>query len=867
MRAGVVSPATRPGPRDMSAGMRAPGLALISLFVLACGGGGGDDTTPDQVTTEHCNYVPLVPTANAGGTVTAGALTAGAAERVLHIPVGTALGGYTGRAGFLSSAGTVDARKVAQSGTFNPSIGVTDAPRVKALALTAGGETVVILKGDMIFAYEGMLFDIEEKLGPELAGKVILATSHSHSAWAQFTGHAPLKLGSGELRDRVYNRFIEAFEGAARDALAARVPAKLGVFATAQFDPTDAINRDRRPENDELPGGNRGEDHLVMLRVDAMDGTTLAIVPIFGQHPTINDQDNPFATADASGALEHALEEQFDTKVVVMHLQSAGADTSAVGHGGIDCDNHPGKASDPCFRWAAEEGHGRAAVPELMAAYTSAGAAMKDTLELEMVTRSIETGPFAETFTIRDGALAYAPFDPAREAPDGIVFDGGALASPIDEFNAQVGAGLCETEAPMFPAAAIPGSEGIKPYGSCLKLDLASEILGPIFNIDFGVDATHPVCETTRTTISALRIDDYVFGTLPGEVSILLADLVREKSPAGPDKTVVIGYSQGHVGYMLRPEDWVLGGYEPSVTFWGPLEAEYIVEKLLALVPLVQTPERENAVDGGTTRVATAKMTDNLPVDDPAPMAGTIPTEIPAVTWARTGTPTQAQPAAQIPRVSGIATFVWFGDDPQIKTPQVTLELEMVPGSGLYVPVVRKSGRLVQDGELVLAYTPSPLQRSGPQTHVWVVEWQAVPWIGITNGAEGLDARGGVPLGKYRFTVEGNGWTISSNPFEVIPGGVALSGVQRTNNTIRANVAWHAPKGWRLMDMNLRSNQPVPVRSQTVTVTLRNLSGISVFSDAVTTDAMGTASVPDNAAAVTIQIGDRFGNAASASIP
>ena len=38
---------------------------------------------------------------------------------------------------------------------------------------TAGGETVVILKGDMIFAYEGMLFDIEERLGPEFAGKVI----------------------------------------------------------------------------------------------------------------------------------------------------------------------------------------------------------------------------------------------------------------------------------------------------------------------------------------------------------------------------------------------------------------------------------------------------------------------------------------------------------------------------------------------------------------------------------------------------------------------------------------------------------------------------------------------------------------------
>lgn len=847
--------------------MRASGLALTILLV-ACGGGDDGGKSDTKVTTELCEYVPLAPTANAGGTVSPGALMAGAAERVLDVPVGTALGGYTGRAGFLSSAGTVDARKVPLSGTFNPSIGVTDAPRVKALALTAGNETVLILKGDMIFAYEGMLFDIEEKLGPEFAGKVILATSHSHSAWAQFTGHAPLKLGSGELRDRVYGRFMEAFEGAAREALANRVAAKIGIFSTAQFDPTDQINRQRRNENDGLPGGDRGEDHMAMLRVDTMNDEPIAIVPIFGQHPTINDQDNPFATSDATGALEHALEEQFASKVVVMQLQSAGADTSAVGHGGVDCNNHPGKASDPCFVWAAEEGHGRAAVTELMAAYNAAGAAMKGTVEMEMVSRSIETGPYPETFSIRDGALTYAPFDPTREKPDGIVMEGSTLKSPVDEFNAQVGAGLCETESPMFPAAAIPGSEGILPYGSCLKLDLAGEILGPIFNIDFGVDATHPVCETTRTTISALRIDDYVFGTLPGEVSILLADLVREKSPAGADKTVVIGYSQGHVGYMLRPEDWVLGGYEPSVTFWGPLESEYIAEKLLALMPLVQTPMRENAVEGGTTRVATRRMTDNLAVDDPAPMAGTIPSEIPAVTWARTGTPTQAQPAAQIPRVAGIATFTWFGDDPQVKTPHVTLEYETVPGSGNYLPVVRRSGRRVEDTEIVLAYTPSPLQRgAGPQTHVWVAEWQAVPWTGDMNGNDGLDARGGVALGKYRFTVEGKGWTISSNAFEVTQGGVEIGNVTRTGGKVRVPVNWFAPKGWRLMDMALMSNQPVPVRSQSVTVTLRNSSGVALDSRVVTTDANGIAIVDDVATSVTVQITDRFGNVGNHAIP
>ena len=53
-----------------------------------------------------------------------------------------------------------------------------------------------------------------------------------------------------------------------------------------------------------------------------------------------------------------------------------------------------------------------------------------------MLTRSVETGPEAATFAIRDGALAYAPFD-ATKTPDGKIYDSSNnILSPIDEFNA-----------------------------------------------------------------------------------------------------------------------------------------------------------------------------------------------------------------------------------------------------------------------------------------------------------------------------------------------------------------------------------------------------------------------------------------------
>src|SRR6185312_16009645 len=337
---------------------------------------------------------------------TAAALQAGAAERILDVPVGTALGGYTARAGFLGSAGVVDARKVKISGTFNPSIGVINAPRVKAVALTAGDETVLIIKVDFCWVYEGMLFDLEQRLGPEFAGKVILAASHTHSGWSQYQSHGPLKLGSGEMRELVYNRFISQIETAARAAIAKKRPAKLGVFFDGNFDPMDQINHDRRGENDMLPGGNVKDNHFYMIRVDGMDNVPIAALPVFGEHGTLNDENNPLASSDAPGALERVLAEQFDSPVVVMHLQSAGGDNSPTPHGQIDCSVKPGKPGDPCLAWAVEEGHGRAAAPTLFAAWTQAGTAMQSQVALDMMTRSIEVGPFPQTFTIRGGALA-----------------------------------------------------------------------------------------------------------------------------------------------------------------------------------------------------------------------------------------------------------------------------------------------------------------------------------------------------------------------------------------------------------------------------------------------------------------------------
>ena len=832
----------------------------------ACSCGGDDDgaDVDGGVSTAHCTFEPVQPNAHVGTAATPGTLEAGAGEVVLDIPVGTGLGGYTARADFLGQVDPVDNRIVEIARKWQATVGIETASRVKAVAFRVGSETVVWLKVDAIFAYEDWVYELERRLGAEFRGKVMITTSHSHSAFSQFTGHSPLKVGAGEFREIVNQRFNDGLEAAAREALAALQPARIGFFSDIDFDPSDQINRERRGENDELPGGNRKDDQLRLIRIDTTGGQPIAIIPVFGMHPVLNDADNPLASTDAVGGLERSLEERFTREVVVMHIQSAGADTSAVGHGGLDCNVKPGASSDPCFAWLKAEGHGRAAVDALMTAWTAAGTAMSDQLALSMVTQSVELGPHAETYQVRGGGLTYAPFDLSRNA-DGVVWNGTQIVSPIDEYNAPVGAALCETDTALFPAAAMPGTDGIPVYGSCVRMDEAGAILSQILGLTIDdVYAAGPACGMTRTTISVLRLGDYLVPAMPGELSVLLADKIRAASPVDLAHTIAIGYSQGHIGYCMTAEDWLQGGYEPSVTFGGPLEAELVAEKLIALMPDAMSATRADGAAGGANRVVIPVPMDSLTKDEPAPMRGTVPASVSIDLWMRAGRPATTQPSASVPRVTGLATFVWQGDDPLTKTPVVTLERETTPGSNIYETITRGSGRPVVDGDFIVTYAPSPLIReSSPQNHLWAVEWQPVPWVGATMGLDALDRRGAVPLGKYRFHVVGSGWTLDSSPFDVVAGTLTVA-ASRSGNNITVVSNWHAPKGFRIMDLNLNSNVPVPLRTQSVTVTGFTSAGAQVgVSQTVTTDAQGRVTVDFGAAASTVSrvdVRDGFNN-------
>jgi neutral ceramidase len=438
------------------------------------------------------------------------------------------------------------------------------------------------------------------------------------------------------------------------------------------------------------------------------------------------------------------------------------------------------------------------------------------------------------------------------------------LVSPIDEFNAPTGAALCGGELAV-PFGRMPGASSPElrntPYASC---NMLNERVVRLFETALDVELdTPPLCDTTRTTVSALRIGEHVIITLPGEPVTVLAERMRSLLPLGPERMIIIGYAQDHIGYLLTPEDWLRGGYEPNITFWGPLEGELIAEQAMALVPLVMTPDREEATADGVDRVRVPRVMDDI-VADPLPATYGAPSSSPAylLTRALPEVPSP-QPAAEVRRLESVF-FTWIGADPLYGTPTVVLEQESP--SGTWNVVTRRSGRPVADGHILVTWTPMPLnpEPGATRVHYWTAEWQAVHWLDdhTAEPMRRLAGRVGVPLGRYRLRVIGPPapgsaaplYEVASDPFEVVAGAVDVRG-SVAGTTLSLDLGYHAPAGYRLLDPVAGANGRFPIRGGTVQVSIDGGAAIDV---AVDDEGRASVTVPASFAEVTIV--DRFGN-------
>jgi neutral ceramidase len=430
-------------------------------------------------------------------------------------------------------------------------------------------------------------------------------------------------------------------------------------------------HNDRRCENPKLL-----DSTLWVVRVDGEDGEPKALLVNFAIHGTVFGWQDVVLSGDAPGMIEQKLLERFDHSVEVLLLQSWGGDIS------------PGN-------------------PEVAPAEPVNETIPGDYDRLERIGHAAAEHVMAVLDTIETSADA--TFDSITVRPP-IGYD--LVGYEAGEWPYVNGGMMCGTNGESH----CWGEEGDPPKMGCIPMP--------------------PGLAPTQFVLTAFRLGELLLVTLPGEphTDYSLEIAAAAGAAAGMEDVAIVGYAQDHWGYLMKEYDWLLGGYEPTVSFWGPRQGDYmaaqvphVVHKLVDpeyVLPFEDQPGPNALPEGGTPDKYT-------PMDSLNPPAGV------------------SDPDDTI-AVTGEAVYTWQGGDPWLGTPYVVLEREE---DGGWQPVARQN-TLPFDNRSYLMET----------SIVWLPSWNEdkVSTTREFHWTIRMPARRNVPTpdelapGSYRFRAVGS---------------------------------------------------------------------------------------------------------------
>jgi len=248
------------------------------------------------------------------------ALTAGASSLAVQLPAGVPLAGYgsTPRRAWLPDV----LARFPYAFWFNPSTGVHDPLRVRALALESAGLRVLWLSVDLVGTDPTLVSELRARLARSDAPPqfVILSASHTHSgpgayADSAFWGFVAADRESLPVRKSI----VDSMESAALEALRRRVPARVAAGkSTVTGITTSRLDQPLDPE-------------LGVLKVTGVDGRPVALVWSYAIHGTALGHGNFLISGDLMGEASARLERE--TGVPVLFVNGAAGDVSPVGRG------------------------------------------------------------------------------------------------------------------------------------------------------------------------------------------------------------------------------------------------------------------------------------------------------------------------------------------------------------------------------------------------------------------------------------------------------------------------------------------------------------------------------------------------------
>ncbi|MFN3486989.1 MAG: hypothetical protein ACK44W_16105, partial [Planctomycetota bacterium] len=98
-----------------------------------------------------------------------------------------------------------------------------------------------------------------------------------------------------------------------------------------------------------------------------------------------------------------------------------------------------------------------------------------------------------------------------------------------------------------------------------------------------------------KSVLGVLDLNGVKMFCFPGEPAVELGLELKRRFPGA----WILGLANDHLGYFLTEEDYRNGGYERTVSFYGPRMGPWLVERFVELGERVHAQDRPGEPEGG----------------------------------------------------------------------------------------------------------------------------------------------------------------------------------------------------------------------------------------------------------------------------
>jgi hypothetical protein len=413
-----------------------------------------------------------------------------------------------------------------------PFVGQESPLTVGALVATSEGRTAVVIAADLVVIPDAMCRRIRDRAA-DIAGTsaeyVLLNFSHDHATpplpGMPFDGDGAAIDAFGAL---VEQRIAAVVGAAARGRQPARIGAAMGSSPISVY--RRARGADGRDHLGEAPGAPI-DPAVGVVRVDALDGSPIAVLFSFGCHPVLFGPRSFKISSDFPGAARAVVDRNLGG--VSLFLQACGGDVNP--RYGIGAEIDPTETKN-------REG-------------TVLGA------EVLRVASQIRTTHRRGPQTPIPGmGISLWPWEPATDQPAArIEAAERSLDLPLSELPAEAQAReIRAAEHGRLAALEAEGAPWVDIHVARRWADWSDILVAAV------VDGPRLV----PVTLQALRIGDVAFAAVAMETFSATGLEIKARSPFA--HTQFLGYTNGFHGYLPRAEDLPPGGWKAGERYAVP---------------------------------------------------------------------------------------------------------------------------------------------------------------------------------------------------------------------------------------------------------------------------------------------------------